>query len=76
MGFRKPTDADTIIGQLRQHEIETRSAYNDGWTAASCKRELYRVKCWLEDVYPTLPHFTGEEEWEQERMVDILKRKT
>ena len=76
MGFRSPASADTIISQLMHHVIEAQAAYNDGWTAASCKRELYRVKCWLEDVYPTLPHFTGEEEWEQERMVDILKRKT
>lgn len=76
MGFKAPTDAGTIINQLAHHVIEVKSPYNDGWTAASCKRELYLVKCWLEDVYPTLPHFTGEEKWEQERMVDILKRKT
>lgn len=76
MGLRTPSDADTIISQLSVNVIEAKSPYNDGWTAASCKRELYRVKCWLEDVYPSLPHFTGEEGWEQERVVDILKRKT
>lgn len=76
MGFQSLSDADSIITQLAKHAVEATSPYNDDWTAAGCKRELYRVKCWLEEFYPTLPYFTGEEEWEQERLVDIIKRKT
>ena len=75
MGFRKHTDADQIIGLLRTLAAEARSGYNDGWTASSCKHDLYRVKCYLEDVYKQLPTFTNEAEWEKERVADLLKRK-
>jgi hypothetical protein len=47
---------------------------NDGFTGSHCKQELYLLKCWLEDQYNTLPTYAGEEQWEQERIVQILKR--
>ena len=55
--------------------VEIRSPYNDGWTSSACKQELYLLKSWLDDEYNRLPKFSGEEKWEQERIVDILKRK-
>ena len=73
MGFRKPNldQARNIIGASL---VEISSPYNDGWTSASCKQELYQLKCWLEDSYLKLSKFVGEEQWEQERLVEILKR--
>jgi hypothetical protein len=76
MGFRKPADANNIIGQIQSLVAEAASGYNDGWTASSCKQELYKIKCYLEDVYPQLPRFTDEVEWEKERLADLLKRKS
>jgi hypothetical protein len=76
MGFRKPADANNIIGQIRSLVAEAASGYNDGWTASSCKQELYKIKCYLEDVYPQLPRFADEVEWEKERLADLLKRKS
>ncbi len=73
MGFRKPNFNQAEIA-LRGILGEIHSPYNDGWTSSSCKKELYQLKCWLEDEYAKLPTFTGEDEWEQERMVQILKR--
>jgi hypothetical protein len=76
VGFYKHTkDADQLINLLRTLAAEARSGYNDGWTASSCKHELYRVKCYLDDVYKQLPTFQGEEEWEKERVAELLKRK-
>jgi uncharacterized membrane protein len=75
VGFRKQTDADSIISLLSTLAAEARSGYNDGWTASSCKHELYRVKCYLDDVYKQLPNFVGEDEWEKDRVVELLKRK-
>jgi hypothetical protein len=73
MGFRQP--------DLRQarHDIsvcmaEIRSPYNDGWTSCACKHDLYLLKCWLEEQYQRLPHFSEESQWEQQRVVDILKQ--
>jgi hypothetical protein len=72
MGFRKP-DLDTAYRAMRSSLGEIRSPYNDGWTSSSCKQELYQLKCWLEDEYAKLPTFAGEEKWEQERVIQILK---
>ena len=74
MGFRKPNMEDAY-SVLRNLIIEIRSPYNDGFSASGCKQELYQLKCWLEDQYDTLPTFVGEDEWEQERLVQILSKR-
>jgi hypothetical protein len=74
MGFRTP-DYAVIKDALRKIMGEIHSPYNDGWTSSSCKRELYMLKCWLDKEYEKLPTFAGEEIWEQERVIDILKNK-
>ena len=74
MGFLKP-DLHPAQQDIRKSLGEIYSPYNDGWTQSSCKHELYLLKCWLEDEYNRLPKFTGEELWEQERLVEILKNK-
>ena len=74
MGFRKP-DIQSAYSAIRTSLGEIHSPYNDGWTSSSCKHELYMLKCWLEEEYNRLPKFVGEELWEQERVVDILKNK-
>ena len=73
MGFHKP-DLDSAYSSIRKSLGEIHSPYNDGFTSSSCKQELYQLKCWLEDEYHRLPKFTGEEAWEQHRLVNILKR--
>jgi hypothetical protein len=40
----------------------------------SCKQELYMLKCWLDTEYKKLPTFSGEEKWEQTRLIEILKQ--
>jgi hypothetical protein len=73
MGFRKP---DLISAQdaIRKSLGEIHSPYNDGFTGRSCKHDLYMLKCWLEDEYSKLPTFAGEDEWEQERVIQLLKQ--
>jgi len=73
MGFCKP-DLEAAYLAIRKSLGEIHSPYNDGWTSSSCKQELYLLKCWLEDEYRRLPTFTGEEAWEQDRLVEILKQ--
>jgi hypothetical protein len=75
MGFIKHWDINNISNQLRRMAVEASSPYNDGWTASSCKYELYQLKCLIDDIYPTLPTFAGEDEWEKERVAELLKRK-
>jgi hypothetical protein len=73
MGFRQP-NLDDARSAIRTSLVEIASPYNDGWTSSACKQDLYVLKCWLEDEYQRLPKFVGEEKWEQERVVEILKR--
>jgi hypothetical protein len=73
MGFKKP-DLNEASWAIRRSLSEIHSPYNDGYVQSSCKHELYMLKCWLEEEYKKLPTFVGEETWEQERIVQILKQ--
>ena len=73
MGFQKP-DVESLYSIIRRSLVEIHSPYNDGFTGRACKQDLYLLKCWLNDEYDNLPTFSGEEKWEQERLVKILKR--
>jgi len=73
MGFKKPDLVDAY-SSIRQSLAEISSSSNDGFTSSYCKQELYQLKCWLEDQYNRLPTFVGEEKWEQERIIEILKK--
>jgi hypothetical protein len=73
MGFKKPDLAEARWAI--QHCLgEIQSPYNDGWTSSACKHDLYLLKSWLDDQYQRLPRFVGEEKWEQERLISILKK--
>ena len=73
MGFRKP-NFNQAKDVLRGAIAEISSPYNDGFTSSYCKEELYMLKCWLEYEYSKLPTFVGEEKWEQERLIHVLKQ--
>jgi len=73
MGFQKP-NLNPAYHAVCHSITEIGSPYNDGFTGSSCKHDLYMLKCWLEDEYNKLPTFAGEEQWEQERLVEILKK--
>ena len=73
MGFQKP-DRNAARVAIGASLIEIRSPYNDGWTSAACKKELYQFECWLDDEYKRLPTFSEENQWEQERLIDTLKK--
>jgi hypothetical protein len=72
MGFRKP-DLTEAGWAIRRSLAEIHSPFNDGYIQSSCKQDLYVLKCWLEDEYSKLPTFVGEEKWEQERLIQVLK---
>ncbi len=73
MGFQKP-NLELAYRAIGASLVEIGSSYNDGWTSLTCKRDLYMLKCWLEDKYNRLPKFAEEAEWEQQRLIDMLKK--
>lgn len=74
MGFRKP-GLSSAVSEIRLCAAEAMSPFNDGWTASDCKRQLVELKWLIEDLLEDCPIFSGEEEWEQERLVQLLRRK-
>jgi hypothetical protein len=73
VGFQKP-DLNGAWRDIARCMAEVRSPYNDGFTSSACKHDLYKLKSWLDDEYSRLPIFTGESEWEKQRVIDILKK--
>jgi hypothetical protein len=73
MGFSQPNIA-SAEAEIRRCIREIMDNRNDGWTQMSKKHQLYQLKCLLDDVYPTLPRFSGEEKWEQQRLINLLKK--
>lgn len=74
MGFQKPRMTEAAA-QIRKCAAEACSPYNDGWTAMACKKDLVELKWLIEDLLENCPTFIGEEEWDQNRLVELLKRK-
>ena len=75
MGFNKDCNTSDVYQEIRKLSAATQDPRNNDWTAAGCKHELYQLKCFIDDVYQNLPTFVGEEQWEQQRLVDIMKRR-
>ena len=68
-------DLIDIARHINKIAIYANSPYTDGFSACSCKHDLYMLKCLLEDVYKTLPDFPQQEkEWEQKRLMEILRK--
>jgi hypothetical protein len=72
MGFRKP-NLDEARRAISCSLIEIASPYNDGFVQMSCKQDLYQLKWWIDNEYSKLPTFVGEDKWEQERLIQVLK---
>ena len=64
-----------VVSAIRHLAREASSQYTDGFTACSFKHDLYILKCFIEDEYKLCPDFPEQEkEWEQVRLLEILKK--
>jgi hypothetical protein len=65
-----------VVRAIRQLASQASASQSDGFTQCSYKHDLYVLKCYIEDVYKSCPEFPQQErEWEQTRLMEILKRK-
>ena len=69
---------EEIATQIHALARECSSPYNDGFTAFSCKQDLYQIKFLVDQALNNSPNFSSlEEEWlteqEQKRIIKILK---
>lgn len=68
-------DAIEAAKEIRRLAALAGNSYTDGFTQCTCKHRLYLLKCLIEDLYNDLPEFPQQEkEWEQQRLIQLLKR--
>ena len=70
-----PIELEHIRIKLRQLAHEANSPYETGFVTVQYKRQLVEMKWFLEDLIDDIGYFAGEESWEQERILQVLKRK-
>jgi len=66
----------SVEDRIQELVQEVASPFNDGYTQQYFKKELWNLKCLIEDVYEQMPNFGNNElEWEKERVYNKLKGK-
>jgi len=61
--------------KLNQLAHAARDTHETGFVTMQYKRQLVEMKWFLDDLLDTVGYFAGEEQWEQERTLQLLKRK-
>ena len=65
-----------VVSTVRKLAQMASDPTSDGFTQCTYKHDLYVLKCFIEDEYKRCPEFPQQEaEWEQARLMEILKRK-
>lgn len=77
MAFKKSWDVQQICNEISRCAVQMNSSYNDGFTQWGCKKELYRIKFFLDEILDKSAKFVGEDnfldEIAKEKLVRILK---
>ena len=60
---------------LRQLAHAANDVHETGFVTVQYKQQLVELKWFIEDLLETVGYFAGEEQWEQERLLQLLKRK-
>lgn len=68
-------DSITAARDIKNLYLFGSSPQSDGFTACTCKHRMFLLKCLIEDLYNKMPEFPQQEkEWEQQRLMDLLKK--
>lgn len=70
-----PIELERIRIGLRQLAHAANDIHETGFWTVQYKRQLVELKWFIEDLLETVGYFAGEEQWEQERLIQLLKRK-
>jgi len=70
-----PNDIEQVRLTLRQIAHMARDIHETGFVTVQYKRQLVETKWFLEDLINDIGYFSGEEQWDQERTLQLLKRK-
>ena len=67
-------ELERIRINLRQLAHAANDTHETGFVTAQYKKQLVEMKWFLEDLIDTVGYFAGEEQWQQERLVQLLKK--
>jgi len=70
-----PIELERVRITLRQLAHAASDTHETGFVTVQYKRQLIEMKWFLEDLIDEIGYFAGEEEWEQDRTLQLLKRK-
>jgi hypothetical protein len=73
--MKDPIELERVRIMLRSLAYQAQIPYETGFVSAVYKRQLVEMKWFIEDLLEDIGTFAGEEEWEQERLIQLLKRK-
>ena len=75
LDLRDSIELERIRITLRQLAHAANDVHETGFITVQYKRQLVEMKWFLDDLIDDIGYFAGEELWEQERLVHILKKK-
>ena len=70
-----PIELERVRITLRQLAWAASDSKETGFVTVQYKKQLVEMKWFIEDLLNDIGYFAGEEEWDQERTVQLLKRK-
>lgn len=73
--MRDPIELERVRITLRSLAHEAKNPYDTGFVSAVYKKQLLEMKWFIEDLLEDVGYFAGEEQWDQERLIQLLKRK-
>lgn len=72
--MRDPIELERVRITLRSLAALASSPYETGYVGIQFKKQLVEMKWFIEDLLEDVGHFAGEEQWDQERLVQLLKK--
>ena len=72
--MKDPIELERVRITLRSLAYQAQSPYETGFVSINYKRQLMEMKWFIEDLLEDVGTFAGEEQWEQERLIQLLKK--
>ena len=73
--MQDPIELERVRIVLRQLAHDANDVHETGFVTVQYKRQLVEMKWFIEDLLEDVGYFSDEETWEQERLVNVLKKK-
>jgi hypothetical protein len=74
--MKDPIELERVRITLRSLAHAANDTHETGFVTVQYKRQLVELKWFIEDLLEDVGYFAGEESWEQERLIQLLQRKT